>query len=606
MIPYFPKAYNDEIFYSIIARYIDEFGDSGSKIWLKSIFLSSTISATLDLPSGLFNFCKQSKIFDIKLRSLLLQHTLFPYYSRFLPVERRRKILKSMLGESGDIHTRIGANAGIFPPILLPRYCPVCLREDIINFKKTYFRRTHQIPSIKICTIHNVFLEDVKNNISFLNKHYFIVANEENCKRISFPRKNHNDSVLKISLRLVELLEASNAHIFNSSPYFYKETLTELGLVKGNQSIDLVALYKAFDHYFDEETLRHFKSEISFENQSCWLKGIVRKHRKTFDPVRHVLLEDFIQNYRSTKAIKTTKASVKKPCLNPICSEYQNANFTISTEYVDRKSLRPITYTVCKCGYGYTQSFLKDKYKVFTRVKNFGPLWEGELFRMIKEGWPIRKIGRTLNCDSRTINTYRRMKESTTTVVDNTLQAKELWITLSKENPTLSIKQLRTMNPSLYARIYKKDKDWLSVQKYGKPLSSKSIRVDWVKRDQEILLKLKVALRRLKAEEPQRRINKTLLLRMINKETLFKTNKLKLPESDKFLDSVAEAIEDYRIRKIVRAFKVLKGRGSRINYSGLLRCAGIKNENVSNNIKSVIDFIIEKQSIIEVEKRVSA
>lgn len=596
MILNFPKPYDDEIFYSAVARYFEYYGVGSHKELLKALFLTNTITATIDFPSGLKDFCNNVKNNGLSEEYIISNHSLFPYYSRFIDSKKKTRILDSMRNKSGNIHTRVGINAGIFSPLQFPRFCRKCYEEDIKSLSESYFRRGHQIPSVPICTKHNVFLEELRIGVNLLNKHYFIPTSIIDNYPIIETIKNDNKIVKEISERACNLLDVESTHIFNNQSYFYNRKIKELGFLKKQKSIDLSRLYGAFENHFSQHVLLTFKSQVNINDPGCWLKSIVRKHRKSFDPIRHILIENFILSFNA-KSVTINIKTKKWPCLNPVCEHYNKNIISKYKSSFDKKANREIKYLECSCGYGYTESYLENKGEIFRRVKNYGNLWEAELISCISKGLSIRKTAQLLNCDSKTIKAFlnKNCKNSNNDITIS--KKKKQWQNLMKQNSKLGITELRKLNPALYSYIYRRDSKWLLKQKY--PITKQHLkqRIDWEKRDAEFLLQIKERVNYLKITGFNKRLTKTLLISLICKQSIIEKNHSKLPLTMAFLEKVIESKEDYRIRRLKNAQMKLIEKNIDINRWRLLREAGIRGAYLTSKIEKVVDDLLNSKEI---------
>lgn len=87
------------------------------------------------------------------LDELVLNHTMYPQYARFVPLEQKKTALFHLGHESCDVHHLFA---------VLPRdegerylrFCPLCVKEDRETYGETYWHRKHQIRNMSICTKH--------------------------------------------------------------------------------------------------------------------------------------------------------------------------------------------------------------------------------------------------------------------------------------------------------------------------------------------------------------------------------------------------------------------------------------------------------------------
>ncbi len=90
MLTYFPTPYPNEWWYSVLCRYYVRSGHAKQQTTVQELFHQPRAALGSVFPNGtLRQVCSQlpSEIFPI--REMILQHTLFPYCTRFqsLPVK---------------------------------------------------------------------------------------------------------------------------------------------------------------------------------------------------------------------------------------------------------------------------------------------------------------------------------------------------------------------------------------------------------------------------------------------------------------------------------------------------------------------------------------
>jgi hypothetical protein len=91
------------------------------------------------------------------LDELVLNHTMFPQYARFIPLEQKKVALYRLAHDSCDVHH-------LFP--VLPRndgerylrFCPLCVKDDRKTYGEAYWHRKHQIRNMRMCTKHKCML----------------------------------------------------------------------------------------------------------------------------------------------------------------------------------------------------------------------------------------------------------------------------------------------------------------------------------------------------------------------------------------------------------------------------------------------------------------
>lgn len=154
MLTYFPTPYPGEWWYSVLCRYHvrtgnekmqttvrELFGDK-EQASMGAVFPNAGILRVLDrLPRNLFS-----------IREIILQHTLFPYYTRFHNLETKKDMLRRL--STGETFVITCVRRFAERAKWQPRYCPVCVQEDRKSYGEAYWHITHQIPMMEVCPVH--------------------------------------------------------------------------------------------------------------------------------------------------------------------------------------------------------------------------------------------------------------------------------------------------------------------------------------------------------------------------------------------------------------------------------------------------------------------
>lgn len=290
MLGYFPVPYQDELLYSMVARYAQHTGLIGNqKSIVREVFSSSTAVAVPDLPSHLRSLVNNLQlVWPTSVEELINSFTLAPIYLPFLSQQQASKTISSMFSDSGgDIHTRSGIAASVIKQQEYFRYCPRCLKEQRRVFGECYWQRSHQLPALGFCSSHSCLLE--YSTISFhpKEKHLFIAANESKLNA-DIRHIELKDIERVLHDRYEQLLKASQSIGlgFNRWTLFYRNLAAELGLVKKSR----------VSHQEIHRLLRKtwagtvFEDQFQFSENNYWLTNLFRKHRKSFHPLRHLLV----------------------------------------------------------------------------------------------------------------------------------------------------------------------------------------------------------------------------------------------------------------------------------------------------------------------------
>lgn len=162
MITYLPEIYPDELVYSWFCRYYVHSGCFNSSMALKELLKKRSNNPSKEFIGNLNPEAKEkiTKMYDMDY--LILNHTMFPQYARFLPASEKKDALYKLGHEFCDAHYLFA---------ILPReegekhlrYCPVCALEDRQKYRETYWHRKHQIRNMSICPKHRCKL--IESNV---------------------------------------------------------------------------------------------------------------------------------------------------------------------------------------------------------------------------------------------------------------------------------------------------------------------------------------------------------------------------------------------------------------------------------------------------------
>jgi hypothetical protein len=127
-----PPIYPDELLYSACARFSDRLRYPSGKAAADELFGTTSATAVTDFPSRLrFLAGNISPCSPYTVNRLIDEHTLFPFFSAFLPPECALSLREDMTGENGSaIHMRSGVMAGRIPQPRWLRFCPTCAAQD--------------------------------------------------------------------------------------------------------------------------------------------------------------------------------------------------------------------------------------------------------------------------------------------------------------------------------------------------------------------------------------------------------------------------------------------------------------------------------------------
>ncbi|GAE36819.1 TnsD family Tn7-like transposition protein [Halalkalibacter akibai] len=299
MLGYFPLLYKDELLYSTISRLHIHTGFANYKTTIKCLFGKDSMRATIDFPTNLDVLTKNISFKTITSDKLIDEHTMFPLYQPFLPIDRANDIKDKMKTKNnGSIHAKIGLSASRISPHTHLLFCQSCYDEDFEKCGEAYWHRIHQVPGVLVCPHHGCFLKKsgvklpLVSYIAYIAPYYAVERGSsyviESCLEI-------RDSLYLIAKDLDWLMNANlSAKPMNYYRELYVDCLKHKKLALPTRRVRQKALIKAIRSFYSAELLNMIGCDILDENESNWVKELTRKNRKTFHPLYHVLLIRFL------------------------------------------------------------------------------------------------------------------------------------------------------------------------------------------------------------------------------------------------------------------------------------------------------------------------
>lgn len=168
-VDFFPIPMYDETTYSLLSRFHILSG-SHSAVWTRrNLGLTDRASVISALPRYVPEILAALPC-DHPIADplgLIGKHTILPYYHFFRGRDDCEKILRIAQGDGSWIHLLgIIACRGheLAAENPFPTYCRSCAHDDLKAHGFSYWRRTHQLPSVRFCPWHNEPLYVARNH----------------------------------------------------------------------------------------------------------------------------------------------------------------------------------------------------------------------------------------------------------------------------------------------------------------------------------------------------------------------------------------------------------------------------------------------------------
>lgn len=265
MICYFPTIYEDELLYSVIARYYAHIGYLNYIDVAKELYEIPTMMMNME-----FVLAFNEEFIDVVERQMdwveiIKKHTMFPYYARFQSLEKREKAFEALCNQSGNYNNLMQIQKKRNGEERVLRYCPLCAKEDRKKFGETYWHRNHQIVGVNVCPIHKCYLlkSDIVMYIKDVRK---LVSAEESCTCNKIVEAT-NELELRLAQYVIDVFQSKmdmKGNVLIGKFLHSKMQGTKYISIRGEQR-NLTLLHKDFMDYYKHLPIEGIKEAWQIE-----------------------------------------------------------------------------------------------------------------------------------------------------------------------------------------------------------------------------------------------------------------------------------------------------------------------------------------------------
>lgn len=489
-----PTPYPDELLYSVVARTAYRHGHWSPKGLMAAVFGDSTVLACPDLPCRLNLLGGVS--WGLNASDIALRYTLVGYYTHFLGAAERSRVLGLMAEKASYLHLRLGICASVVVAPKKFRICPLCAELDIRHTGETYWRRAHHLPGVLVCPVHSVPLWETTIPFRPVGRHEHVYA------RAQFLESGAPmlPKCRVASLELLNLAKAAtgllDAPVCDSGPlHDYRKVLAARGFVGAS---GVAGIWRALLDCYGLEPMKALIRSGEVTRPPAWLYELIRQPRRPLHPLKHLLIEHVLS----------------------VCEARSNAK------------------TECS---GKTWGIYKE------------PDLRRQALEHIQAGASVRCVARQLGVAWETANRLLLPQPEDKPKFDMALlQADRFtWLAVIRRLADAGRTQMRRLEPALYARMYRRDREWLMC--HGEPLKTKpgSPRVSWRYRDDALAKSVQRCAQAIKRQVPLRRASESYVLGTLGARAVVKHYGRKLPLTRAALVAGCESVEDFQLRRLI-------------------------------------------------------
>lgn len=298
MMNCFPQIYEDELFYSIVARYKRMCGFISKSAVLYDLYDEviglESINFPLHIERVISNLPPSSKITS---EYIIKNNTMFRLYTAFLSQEESKLVFEKMKSSKDfQVSQSIGLMSSKIKMYKHLKYCKLCRYENMKMLGESYWSRLFQVPGVLFCPKHRVQL---KNSSVFTgnSRLEYICADQKNILR-----EDVDDDIsrhMEINLKYIEMVKylLDNDVDRKKLRYiidFYIDKLRQRGLASKGGSLHIDELQSTFIDYYGNDYLELMQSGVDINKEANWLKIFVRDNGKNRNVLRHILLLQFL------------------------------------------------------------------------------------------------------------------------------------------------------------------------------------------------------------------------------------------------------------------------------------------------------------------------
>lgn len=153
MIAFFPGLYPDELIYSQLARYYLKSGYTAYTYAAQDLYARKNIRPDPEFLNSFTTDALNMITKNVSMHDIIMKHTMFPFYGRFMENERRKNAYRTLINVSGNYRYLLAVPKTNQERFL--QFCPECVKSDREICGETYWHRIHQMTDADFCCVHN-------------------------------------------------------------------------------------------------------------------------------------------------------------------------------------------------------------------------------------------------------------------------------------------------------------------------------------------------------------------------------------------------------------------------------------------------------------------
>lgn len=304
MLSFFPRPYQDEVLFGIVARYHQQSGNSLYRQTVEELFGDRNAHSSVTLPTRLGTMAERSAPFGISFDGLLYNHTLYPYDMVFSSEKTTKWVYDWAIGSKpGPADYQLGVfGMQINKPQHLC-FCPECYSEELKQYGEGFWHRMHQTAGVLVCERHHCRL--LETTVPYFTKgsNQYISAAPSVLFPAFYPSPLSplaRQQAIQVAGDIQYLyqnygrLRAAFARQNFSFQNLFLQMLRKKGMASDGGSLRLKKYCEAFCAFFASDLLNALGLSFGECIGRPWVISICRSNQRDFHPLRYILLAEFL------------------------------------------------------------------------------------------------------------------------------------------------------------------------------------------------------------------------------------------------------------------------------------------------------------------------
>ena len=521
----------DEILFSLVSRHHLLWGHTVASRTSEQFFGHALAGTHHDLPNRLQTFAERTQSVYGDAREIAEAHTLLRFYKPFIASTEFDNAVHCMAGNSvAHLKLRLGILTSRFRANHPLKACPKCMDEDLETQGWSYWHLSHQYPGVWVCAKHKEPLLQSTLKSSGVQRFQWVLPRIYELQSGWTSRTMNSQADLSSLLSFGALVdrivfEGVTSPLASRRLYeIYRAELQSRDWISPRGSLRLTLITASFlEHIRPFQGLDEFAGlPQSVQAATAQLGRLLRPPRSGTHPLRHIILIHWL--FKSWETFKRALEQhldgddvVVETSTPPVAPGVNDPRRKALHQLIGAGGLS-ISAAAAKIGIDTCTAMAwaaKLGIAVQRRPKKLTPAVRAQTINKLRRGADkaeaakfagvsIQSITRLLLTEVGLHGAWTQAREARARK-----HARRVWGNLCESSGGLGIKWMRSVEPAVFAWLYRNDRAWLDENKPAQlPLTSpfNGTSVDWMARDEALSDAVRKTALQLLSEEGHHRV----------------------------------------------------------------------------------------------------